>query len=161
MRDGRLVLALCRESLAFGRRLEGGRPVAYEIAQRGYDPSRMAPSYLERMRWFLRTGFGLRPQYPLTPAVMLEPVATMLLPCLRPDDWTLTLWLRTSKPVPLEVAVNGTALANLTLEPGDGRYRVEVPRRALFRGDNELRLRTSAAGLEVTDMRVQPQGVPP
>src|SRR6185503_4028165 len=54
-RDGRLVLALCRESLAFGRRLEAGRPVTYDIAARGYDPSRMPPSYLERMRWFLRT----------------------------------------------------------------------------------------------------------
>jgi hypothetical protein len=157
-RDGRLVLALCRQSLEFGRRLEVGRPVAYDIALRRFEPSQVAPRYLERMRWFLRTGFGLRPHYQMGPPRMQEPVATLLLPCLRPDDWTLTLRLRSTAPILLEVAVNGRELATLTLEPGDERYRVEVPKDALFRGDNELRLHASLPGIEVADLRVQPKG---
>jgi hypothetical protein len=156
-RDGRLVLALCRQSLEFGERLAAGRPVTYDIAERRYEPARMEPRYLERMRWFLRSGFGLRPHYQVGPAQMQEPTATLLLPCLRPADWTLTLRLRSTQPQPLEVALNGRALASLALAAQDERYRVAVPREALFRGDNELRVRAPAPGVEFVDLRIQPQ----
>ncbi len=138
------------------RRLEAGRPVAFDVASRRFDPQRSDPRHLERMRWFLRAGWGFRPHYQAGPARTAERRATLLLPCLRPADWTLTLRLGVPAAQRLELKLNGQALATLALSPAEPRYQAAVPATLLFRGDNELALEAEAPGLELEELRLQP-----
>lgn len=155
-RDGPLVQALCSQSLAQARRLESGRPVALDVSARLFDPRRSDPRHLERMRWFLRAGWGFRPHYQAGPARTEERRATLLLPCLRPADWTLTLRLGVPAAQRLELKLNGRALATLALSPAEPRYQAAVPAALLFRGDNELALEAEAPGLQLEQLRLQP-----
>lgn len=155
-RDGRLVQALCSQSLAFAHRLESGKPVAYDVAARRFDPDRSDPRHLERMRWFLRAGWGERPHYQPGPARTAESRATLLVPCLRPDDWTLTLRLVTPVPQALRLELNGRAVATLDLRPEEPRYQASLPAATLFRGDNELALVSATPGIELEELRLQP-----
>lgn len=159
-RDGRLVQALCSQSLAFARRLDSGKPVAYDVAARRFDPDRSDPRHLERMRWFLRAGWGERPHYQPGPARTAETRATLLVPCLRPDDWTLTLRFVTPVEQELRLELNGRAVATLALTPSEPRYQASLPAALLFRGDNELALVSGTPGLELDELRLQPAQAP-
>jgi hypothetical protein len=157
-RDGPLLLALCRQSLAFARRLEAGRTVAYDVRARRFRPGKDLPRYLERMRWFLRDGWGDLPHYAGGPALMRARTASVLIPCLRPDDWTLTLTLNAPAPSALGVSLNGRELHRAAFE-GELRLKVRVPAAALFRGDNLLTLAAADDDprIELVDLRIQPQ----
>jgi hypothetical protein len=157
-RDGPLLLAVCRQSLAFARRLEAGRTVAYDTRARRFRPGKDLPRYLERMRWFLRDGWGDLPHYASGPALMRARTATVLLPCLRPDDWTLTLTLHAPAPAALGVALNGRELHRAAFA-GELRLKVQAPAAALFRGDNLLTLSATDDDpqIELADLRIQPQ----
>lgn len=157
-RDGPLVQALCSQSLAQARRLESGRPVALDVAERRFDPQRSDQRHLERMRWFLRAGWGPSPHYQPGPARTTQRRATLLLPCLRPDDWTLTLRLGVPTAQRLELSLNGGPLASLALRPAESRYQVAVPSARLFRGDNELALEAEGPGIELEQLRLVPRG---
>jgi hypothetical protein len=138
--DGPFVLAFSRESLAFGRRLEAGRPVMYEPVARRYLPGRSDPRHMERMRWFLREGFGQRPEYGMEEVSLQESPANVVLPVLEPRALVLGLELRADSPTPVRVSVNGTFLGTVTAAPLAQRERLTVPAQALFRGDNRLAL---------------------
>ncbi len=156
-RDGPLLLAVSRQSLAFARRLEAGRTLAYDVDARRFRPARDEPRYLERMRWFLREGWGDKPHYGLGPVTLRARRGTLLLPCLRPKELTLTFTLRAPKLTALTVALNGRELRRAVIE-GEARVKVPVPAEALFRGDNLLALDTAEdAALELRDLRVQPE----
>lgn len=166
-RDGPLLLALCRESLGQARRLAEGRPVAYVLAERRFRPGRDEPHFLERMRWFLRDGWGPTPQYGTGAVVMQSTPATLLLPCLRRADWTLMLALRASATIGLRVRVERTELGRIEVGPQHTRFRLHIPAAALVRGDNILVLETvttplarsvADAGVELLEIRLQPKG---
>lgn len=156
-RDGPLLLAVSRQSLAFARRLEASRTLAYDVATRRFRPGQDEPRYLERMRWFLRDGWGDKPHYATGPATMRARTATLLLPCLRPDEMTLTLLLRAPETAALSVTLNGRELHRAAFA-GDLRLKVRVPAGTLFRGDNVLALVAAGdlAGVALVDLRVQP-----
>jgi hypothetical protein len=75
--DGPFVLAFCRDSLAFARRLAAGRPVIYEPVGRRFQTGRSDARHMERMRWFLREGWGERPEYGMEEVVMQAASATL------------------------------------------------------------------------------------
>jgi hypothetical protein len=157
-RDGPLLLATCRQSLAFARRLEAGRTLAYEVETRRFRPGRDEPRYLERQRWFLREGWGAGAHHGVGPALLRGRRGTLLLPCLRPADLTLTFAFAAPSPAALAVAVNGRELARAAFE-GDLRLKVHVPGDLLFRGDNLVALEPAEGGpaIELRDLRVQPE----
>jgi hypothetical protein len=161
-RDGPLVLAVARQSLAFARRLAAGRPVEYQPRERRFVPGLSDARHLERMRWFLREGWGHAPHYGVGPIVMQSRVATVLVPCLRPDEWTLTLALRAPREEPLRIELNGREIGQATVLPEDARFKLRVPPEALFRGDNRLDLAASSdqARVELLDLRIQPTSLP-
>jgi hypothetical protein len=98
-RDGPLVLAFCRESLASARRLERGRFTVLDPGRDYFVAGQSDARDLARMRWYLRDGWGPRPASSSAgEVVMQEPRATLVLPCLAPADWQVTLWL--SAPAP-------------------------------------------------------------
>ncbi|HWX23807.1 MAG TPA: hypothetical protein VN083_02140, partial [Vicinamibacteria bacterium] len=144
--DGRLVLALCRESLAFASRLERGKPVLYEPEARAFPSVGSDPAYLERMRWFLREGWGPRPQYQTGEVLMEDRDASVLIPCFRPSEWTLVLTLSSAEPLALGVSLNGTPLGELSLGLDATRYKLPVHAEALYRGDNRLELHARGVG---------------
>jgi hypothetical protein len=142
--DGPYVTAFCRESLAFARRLDRGRLVAYEPRERRYQPGRSDPVHMERMRWFLREGWGPLPQYGMDEVRMREPRAAIVLPCLGPRDLDLGLVVAAEGPARLRIAVNGVPVGEAGAGPDPVRSRFRVPRSALFRGDNTLTLEAPA-----------------
>lgn len=156
-RDGPLLLAVSRQSLAFARRLAAGRTLAYDVAARRFRPGRDEPRYLERMRWFLRDGWGDKPHYGVGPATLRARHATLLLPCLRPAPLSLTFVLRAPASSALAVSLNGRELGRARIE-GHARLKVHAPADALARGDNLLALDTpDGAAVELLDLRVQPE----
>jgi len=156
-RDGRLVLALCRESLAFARRLEQGKPIAYDLPQRRFEQDRSDPRHLERMRWFLRAGFGRQAPYGSGPAKVLGPTGAVLLPCLRPAALRTTLWVSVEAAATVRVRANGQAVLAAELEGGTERLQADLPQDLLYRGDNLLTIEAPPeAGLALVDLRVQP-----
>jgi hypothetical protein len=134
--DGPWVLSFCRESLAFARRLNEGRPVVYEPTRRRYKPGRSDPRHMERMRWFLREGWGEWPEYGMEAPEMREAEARVVLPVLEPRDVTLGLDLRAERPVAVRVEVNGHRVGDVEARPDPSRQRLSLPASTLFRGDN-------------------------
>jgi hypothetical protein len=136
--DGPWVLSFCRESLAFARRLDEGKPLAYEPTRRRYKPGRSDPRHMERMRWYLREGWGKWPEYDMEVAQMQAPRAGVVLPVLEPREVTLGLDLRADRPVAVRVEVNGHAVGTVEARPDPSRPRLNLPAATLFRGDNRL-----------------------
>lgn len=158
--DGPFVLAFCRDSLAFARRLDAGRPVMYEPRARRYRPGRSDPRHMERMRWFLREGFGDLAPYGMDEALLLGSPAVVVLPVLEPRDLVLGLELGADRPTVVGVSVNGSLLGTVTAGPVPTRERLPVPARTLFRGDNRLGFEheslTSRVSLQVLNVRAAP-----
>jgi hypothetical protein len=138
--DGPFVLAFCRDSLAMARRLAADRPVIYEPVGRRFRSGRSDPRHMERMRWFLREGWGERPEYGMEEVAMQAPSAAVVLPVLEPRDLVLALELRAPRRVAVGVLVNGRRLGEVSAEPTAVRQRLIVPGTALIRGDNRLTL---------------------
>ena len=137
-RDGPLVLAVCRESLRTASRLERGEAVSFDMARQAFDWG-VTPLYrFDLMRWFLREGWGLRPQYGTGDAVMQGPEAQLLLPVLEPRDLEVTLELSATAPSGLSAFVNGRRLGDVQSRSEASVVVFHVPASALFRGDNLL-----------------------
>jgi hypothetical protein len=144
-RDGPLVLALCRESLRVARRLEGGLEVSLDPESRRFEWGVSDPGRLQRMRWFLREGWGERPHYGAGDVVLTDAVGTLLVPCLEPRDLLVTLGVFVEVSAPLSLSLNDVVLVRRRLEPGLSELPVALPAAGLFRGDNRLSLSTEAA----------------
>jgi hypothetical protein len=157
-RDGKRVLAVCRQSLAFAKRLARGKTVDYDAAERSFTPGRSYPDELVRMRWFLRDGWGPAAEYGSGPIEMAGGSATVLLPCLRPADLIVFLALEADNETNVRVAVNGQPLGRITQGREQQGHRLGLPRQALFRGDNVLALQVEgpATRLRLLRLRLQP-----
>jgi hypothetical protein len=145
-RDGGLVLALARQSLATADRLEKGLFVWVDLDHGGYRPRVMEPHYLDNMRWFLREGWGPSPHYSLGEVRMHDPRAVILLPCLKPLDLLLTLVLSAPVDTQLRVSVNGSSVGSVTIGAERRGHLFKVPASLLFRGDNQLVLEVESEG---------------
>jgi len=156
--DGHLVLAFCRQSRAFARRLGRGRLVVYEPEGRRYLRGSSDPVHMERMRWFLREGWGPTPHYGMGRVVMREPAAALIVPCFEPRDLVMAIQLSAREAVAVRLEMNDRPLATLEVGPEAPRQRVDVPASSLFRGDNRLRLRAEPGAevrLELLNLRLR------
>ena len=99
-RDGPFTLAFCRESLAFARRLAAGRVMAYDPATRRFKQGRSDPRDMERMRWFLRRGWGERPEYGMDEVTLAATGGTIVVPVLDGSDLNLSADLRPRRRLP-------------------------------------------------------------
>ena len=141
--DGPFVLAFCRDSRAFARRLASGRPVVYDPVGRRFKAGRSDPRHMERMRWFLREGWGERPEYGMEEVTMEATSATLVVPVIDVRDLVLTVDLRAPRPVAVRLSMNGLPLGELMAGPEPVRQRLSAPRASLFRGDNRLTFEAS------------------
>ncbi len=154
-RDGRFVLAFCRESLREARRLAAGRVVDLDPEGRSFVPGKTLPALAGRMRWFLRDGFGPKAQYGTGPVIAREAEATLLLPCLSPEDWNLGLVASSETPMRVRMLLNGRGIGEIELSSEPKKQHVVLPGGVLFRGDNELRLVADAPGVRLHELRLR------
>jgi hypothetical protein len=158
-RDGPLVLAFCRESLASARRLERGRFTVFDPERDYFVAGRSDARDLGRMRWYLRDGWGPRPSSISAGAVVMqEPRATVVLPSLEPADGQLTVWLSAPGGSSVRIDVNGREVGTAAPTGEPARYVVTLPRDALFRGDNLIGLTAGGPGVRLHRFTVRPAG---
>jgi hypothetical protein len=143
-RDGNYILGFCHGTLNTARKLGDGAAVLMRMDERRFDPQRFEPGMFERMRWFLRDGWGHAPEYGTDEALMSDR-ATLVLPCYTPATTEVTLAMSAVRDTPLRVSVNGRALGEGTVGRERTRLRFLVPAEALFRGDNLLTLESADA----------------
>ena len=90
---------------------------------------------------------------------MQERRATVVLPCLRPDDWQVSVWLSSPVAVDVRLDLNGRALGSAPVAAEAGRHLLAVPGDALFRGDNLLGLSLATdAPVRLHRVAVRPPG---
>jgi hypothetical protein len=139
-RDGLYVLAFCRESLQAARPLASGRAVLLRISEHRFAARGFETTLFDRMRWFLREGWGPEPHYGTDEVVMREDRATLVLPVLDPAALEVTLALSAEAPTEVAVTVNEREIGRATVGPERARHRLVAPGNLLFRGDNRLGL---------------------
>jgi hypothetical protein len=144
-RDGPLLLTFVRQSLLEASRLDRGRFVVLDPARDVYVAGQSDARDLGRMRWYLRDGWGPRPSSSSgAEVVMQDRRATVVLPCLRPDAWQVSVWLSSPLDTEVRLDVNGQALGQAAVGSRPARHLLAVPADALFRGDNLLGLSADA-----------------
>jgi hypothetical protein len=160
-RDGPFLLAFCRESLASAHRLARGRFTTFDPGRDRFVAGESDARDLGRMRWYLREGWGPRP-WSISAAEVFtqEPRATLVLPCLEPVDWQLTLWLSASVPASVRVDINGRPVGEAHAVAQVDRTVIAVPHDVLFRGDNIVGLTAPGPGVRLHRFTVRP-AVPP
>jgi hypothetical protein len=139
-REGNYILGFCHGTLAAARRLQDGAAVLLRMEERRFDPQRFEPEMFERMRWFLREGWGNQPEYVTDEAFMQSDRATIVLPCYAPSPIEVTLAMSAARETPLRVSLNGRALGEGTVGTARTRLRFPAPADGLFRGDNLITL---------------------
>ena len=155
-RDGPLVLTLCRESLRTARRLEAGRPVTWTPESLRFEWGVSNPREMDRMRWFLREGWGERPHYGTSDFVTREGRATFLIPRLAATPLTLQLQVEAPQPTTLAVTLNDRPVAaDLAVGPTPQPITLTLDASLFFRGDNVVALRAEP-GLVVREILLRP-----
>jgi hypothetical protein len=139
-REGNYILGFCHGTLTAARKLQGGAAVLLRMDERRFDPQRFEPEMFDRMRWFLREGWGNMPEYVTDEALMQSDRATLVLPCYTLAPIELTLAMSAAREIPVRVAVNGRTLGEGTVGTQRTRLRFLIPPETLFRGDNLLAL---------------------
>ena len=139
-RDGPLVLTVARESLRTARRLENGRPVEWNPQIRSFQWGVSNPREMDRMRWFLRDGWGERAHYGTGEMVTQEPRASFLIPLLRPQSLLLTLEVAAPTPSTVTVSFNGHPVDRAEIGSDARTVALRVPAAHSFRGDNIVAL---------------------
>jgi hypothetical protein len=139
-RDGPYVLVVARETLRTARRLSRGEEVVLDPGNRRFSWGVSHPSEMDRMRWFLREGWGERSHYGTSDITMHQARGTVLLPVLRPADMTAMLHVQSPRPSVVDASVNGRPLHSWAVDASTGPVPVTIPGSILFRGDNLLTL---------------------
>jgi hypothetical protein len=139
-RDGPYVLAVSHETGRAARRLARGEEIVLDPRERRFVWGESHPSEMDRMRWFLRDGWGQRAHYGTGEVVMHEPRASLLLPVMEPRRLAVEVHVQAPERTVLDAAVNGRVIGSWAAGPESGPHALDVPAAALFRGDNELTL---------------------
>ena len=107
--------------------------MTFDPAQREFQWGVSDPGRLDRMRWFLRAGWGPLPHYSAGEPAMRGGRAELIVPAPAPRPLDLQLHLDAALPAAGALQVNGRAVGSWRA-PGEGAWR--LPGEALFRGDN-------------------------
>jgi hypothetical protein len=134
------VLVVCREALRTARRLARGEEVALDPSERRYAWGDSHPSEMDRMRWFLREGWGERAHYGTGEVTMHAERASVLLPVLTPADLSAALHVQAPRALVVDASINGRPLHSWAVGADSAPETVAIPAAVLFRGDNLLTL---------------------
>jgi hypothetical protein len=101
---------------------------------------------LNRMRWYLKEGWGAAPHYGTGDVVLRAERGDILLPCLRPRPLALVLAADAAREELVEVLVNDRPVGQALVGPEGRPAALRVPASVLVRGDNVLTLAAPQAG---------------
>jgi hypothetical protein len=157
-RDGPYLLAVSHETGRTGRRLARGETVVLDPAERRFVWGESHPSEMDRMRWFLRDGWGQRAHYGTGEVTMHQARASLLLPVMEPRALEVEIHVQAPRRTVLDAAVNGRIVGTWAVEGDSAPRSLSVPADALFRGDNELTLaaRDGAEGARLRRVTYRP-----
>jgi hypothetical protein len=155
-RDATVMLAVFRETLEAGEKLEEDEAFEFDASSGRYAQGLTKPfnlSQLRRVRWFLLDGWGPLAARRGGDAVMAGREATVLLPCLKPRELTAALTLDAPRDTRVGLRVNDRPVADLLVGPDVREWTVGIPAGVLFRGDNALTLRAAEAEAPLVRLR--------
>jgi hypothetical protein len=163
VRDGPLVLATCRQTLATAAAVERGETVTFEPARHQFVWHVSDIHGLNRMRWYLKEGWGPAPHYGTGDVVLRAARGDILLPCLRPRPLALVLSADAAREELVDVFVNDRPVGQVLVGPDGRPATLRVPATMLVRGDNRLTLAAAQPGTvrlrALTFARLDGQGV--
>ena len=116
------------------------------------------PGRLDRMRWFLRAGWGPLPHYSTGEPAVRAPRAELIVPVPAARPLDLRLHLDAAAEAGGTLLVNGHAVGQWHA-PGERSWR--LPAHTLFRGDNVVTLDGAPAGGQVRLRRFTVAPAPP
>jgi hypothetical protein len=93
-RDGPFILTFCRETGAVSRDLEVGATVTFRLAEQVYERRERPDEGVQRMRWFLREGWGRSPQYGTALPAIEGQQASLVVPVRHVQDVEVRLGLQ-------------------------------------------------------------------
>ena len=137
-RDGPYVLVVCRETLRTARRLSRGEEVRLDPAERRFAWGDSHPSEMDRMRWFLREGWGERSHYGTGEVTMHAGRGSVLVPVLAPGNLAAAVHVQAPRALVVDASVGGRTLRSWEVGPDSAPEAIVIPGAALFRGDNVL-----------------------
>ncbi len=157
------MVSRIRESLKTARALEAGETFRFD-ARSGRFAAPIAERFNltegRRQRWFLYRGFGRDAPFE-SGAPVFQGNAEVLLPVLIPREVTVSIRLEGPEGARVNVSLSSRGIGSA---PADGSLTIlKAPAKALFRGDNIVRLRGPkgvALRLRRFEVRLAPIGEP-
>ena len=140
-RDGPYVLGFTRETLRTARRLDRGEKVVLDPAERKFAWGVTPPNDLQKLRFFLRGGFGPLAHYGIHDIKMRETAATMIVPVLDPRRLLVTLTIDAKESAWVTLLAGGKKVGEALVGPQAVAVTLNLAADRLFRGDNPIELR--------------------
>jgi hypothetical protein len=144
-RDGPYVLGFARETLRTARKLDRSETVVLDPQERKFAWGVSPPNELQKLRFFLRSGFGPLAHYGIHDIRMREPSARLIAPVLEPRRLWLKATMDARESVWITVLAGGRKLGEALVGPQAVAWSLEVPGDVLVRGDNVIELRCEKA----------------
>ncbi len=145
-RDGPYVLGLARETLRMARKLDRGETVVLDPAERKFAWGVSPPSELQKLRFFLRNGFGPLAHYGIHDIKMRETAATLVVPVLEPRRVAIRVTMDARESAWVTFLSGGRKVGEALVGPQAVTVTLDVSAALLFRGDNPIEMRCEKAG---------------
>jgi len=145
-RDGPYVLGFARETLRMARKLDRGETVVLDPAERKFAWGVSPPRELQKLRFFLRNGFGALAHYGIHDIKMRETAATLLVPVLEPRRLSIRVTMDARESAWVTFLSGGRKVGEALVGPQAVTVTLDVSAALLFRGDNPIEMRCEKAG---------------
>jgi hypothetical protein len=145
-RDGPYVLGFARETLRMARKLDRGETVVLDPVERKFAWGVSPPRELQKLRFFLRNGFGALAHYGIHDIRMRETAATLLVPVLEPRRLSIRVTMDARESAWVTFLAGGRKVGEALVGPQAVTVTLDVSAALLFRGDNPLEMRCEKAG---------------
>ncbi len=144
-RDGPYVLGFVRETLRTARKLNRGETVVLDPSERKFAWGVSPPGELQKLRFFLRSGFGPLAHYGVHDIKMHEASATLVIPVLEPRRLEIKATLDARESVWITFLAGGSKVGEALVGPQAVAVTLDIGGTRLFRGDNPIEMRCERA----------------
>lgn len=145
-RDGPYVLGFTRETLKTARKLSRGETVVLDPSERKFAWGVTPPNELQKLRFFLRNGFGPLAHYGIHEIKMREVSATLVIPVLEPRRFAIKATMDARESAWVTFLAGGSKVGEALVGPQAVAVTLDIAETRLFRGDNPIEMRCEKAG---------------